>query len=84
MKVTINIDCTPGEARSFLGLPDMEELHADALAALKTRIADAINNMEPDALLNTWMPGGTKGFEDIQKAFWSGYGGNADSGKKGT
>jgi len=84
MKVTINIDCTPGEARAFLGLPDMEGLHADAMAALKTRISDAISTMDPEALLNTWMPGGMKGFEDIQKAFWSGYGGNAESGKKDT
>ena len=26
MKITIDIDCTPQEARSFLGLPDVEPM----------------------------------------------------------
>jgi hypothetical protein len=27
MKVKIEIDCTPQEARAFFGLPDLEPLH---------------------------------------------------------
>jgi hypothetical protein len=26
MKITVDIDCTPGEARQFMGLPDLEPL----------------------------------------------------------
>ena len=28
MKVTVDIDCTPEEARRFMGLPDLSEVHA--------------------------------------------------------
>ena len=28
MKITVNVDCTPEEARSFLGLPDVQPLQA--------------------------------------------------------
>ncbi len=27
MKVTLDVDCTPQEARAFLGLPDLTSLH---------------------------------------------------------
>jgi len=27
MKIKIEIDCTPQEARSFFGLPDLEPIH---------------------------------------------------------
>ena len=28
MKVTVDVDCTPEEARRFLGLPDLRPAHA--------------------------------------------------------
>ena len=28
MKVTVDVDCTPEEARRFLGLPDLTPVHA--------------------------------------------------------
>ena len=37
MKVTVNIDCTPEEARQFLGLPDVapaNEIYVDNLSKL--------------------------------------------------
>lgn len=27
MKITVNVDCTPVEARNFLGLPDLTPIH---------------------------------------------------------
>ncbi|MEO7470377.1 MAG: DUF6489 family protein, partial [Sphingobium limneticum] len=27
MKVTVDVDCTPAEARAFLGLPDVTPIH---------------------------------------------------------
>ena len=35
MKVRIDIDCTPAEARSFLGLPDTEALQQEMLEKLR-------------------------------------------------
>ena len=38
MKVTIDVDCTPEEARAFLGLPDVQPLQEEMMAALRDRI----------------------------------------------
>jgi hypothetical protein len=35
MKITINVDCTPAEAREFLGLPDLRPLQAAWLAEVE-------------------------------------------------
>ena len=33
MKISIESDCSPGEARTFLGFPDMESLQKAVLGA---------------------------------------------------
>ena len=40
MKTTINIEieCTPAEARSFLGLPDVEPIQAAVMERLQERV----------------------------------------------
>lgn len=76
MKITIDVDCTPEEARAFLGLPDvvpmqralMEEIGKRMGAGLETMDLEA---MDPEALMKTWMPLGVQGLEQAQKMFWS-------------
>ena len=74
MKVTIEIDCTPEEARAFFGMPDLTAAHDAMTKGLEARIAEAAGNIDPEALLNSWLPAGLKGFESMQKAFWEGLG----------
>jgi hypothetical protein len=38
MKVTIEIDCTPIEARQFFGLPNVEPLQTAMMAKLEKRM----------------------------------------------
>ena len=38
MKVTVNIDCTPEEARAFMGLPDVQPMQKAMLAEMEKRI----------------------------------------------
>jgi hypothetical protein len=54
MKVTIDIDCTPDEARQFLGLPDVKPLQAAMLAKLEEQMTQAAASMSPDALLKAF------------------------------
>ena len=44
MKTTINIDpkCTPAEARSFLGVPDVEPIQAAVMERLQERMLGEI------------------------------------------
>ena len=38
VKITIDVDCTPAEAREFLGLPDLRPLQAAWLAEVEKRL----------------------------------------------
>lgn len=55
MKVTVNVDCTPQEARSFFGLPDVEPLNDQLVSEMSKRMAANMDMMEPDALMKHWM-----------------------------
>lgn len=55
MKVTVEIDCTPDEARQFMGLPDVKPLQAAVMAKLEQQMLDAVNSFAPEALLKTWL-----------------------------
>jgi len=55
MKVTIEIDCTPDEARQFLGLPDLKPMQAAIMAKMESQMTEAADRFAPDALLKSWM-----------------------------
>ena len=73
MKVTIDIDCTPEEARRFLGLPDLDKAHQAAIEAMVARMRDAAGEFDADPLLKSWLSGGAKSLEEMQKSFWAGF-----------
>ncbi len=45
MKVTVDVDCTPDEARTFLGLPDLTPLH-DRYTKAMLEAMDGTANLE--------------------------------------
>lgn len=71
MKITIDIDCTPDEARTFLGLPDVKPMQDALLREVQARITANIHAMDPETMLKTWMPAGIQGLEQVQRLFWS-------------
>ncbi len=76
MRVSIDVDCTPEEARAFLGLPDVRGLQEGMMKEMEERMRAAISGMEPEALMRMWMPfGGKDGWEAMQKRFWEQFGG---------
>ncbi|MDI7775821.1 DUF6489 family protein [Asticcacaulis sp. EMRT-3] len=54
MKVTVNVECTPQEARTFLGLPDVEPLNDYMMEQMKARMAQNMQSMQPDEMLKNW------------------------------
>ena len=70
MKVTIDVDCTPEEARAFLGLPDVQPLQEEMMAVLRDRMMAAVGDMDPEKLLQSWTAAGTEGMEQMMR-FWS-------------
>ncbi len=71
MKVTIEIECTPEEARAALGLPDLKPLQENMMADVEARLKAALSATDPETFLKTWLPANIRGLEDLQKIFWS-------------
>jgi hypothetical protein len=72
MKITMEVDCTPVEARQFFGLPDVQPMQAALLAEMERNIMQEVQRYSPDALMKLWFASGPewfKGlFESMQKA----------------
>jgi hypothetical protein len=79
MKFSIDIECTPAEARAFLGLPDVEGFQRDIVELIRSRTAEHLKTMGPEALMKTWMPMGIEAMNALQQAFTSSLGGAAAS-----
>ena len=69
MKVHIEIDCTPEEARTFLGLPDVKPMQDHLMNEMQERMSATLRSMQPDEMMRVWLPANLKGMEQIYDAF---------------
>ncbi len=83
MKIKIDIDCTPEEARTFLGLPDVQPMQDALMGEIQKRMMASLQAMEPEALFKTWLPASVQGWDQMQKLFWSQFGGAGTGGSSG-
>ena len=67
MKMSIEIDCTPIEARTFLGLPDVSALNDHLVAEMKTRMDANMAMIQPEELMKNWMAFGGQATEQFQR-----------------
>ena len=54
MKVNIEIECDPAEARAFLGLPNVEPLNDHLVAEMQKRMDANLSAMQPEELMKSW------------------------------
>lgn len=71
MKITFDIDCTPAEARAFLGLPDLTSLHDTYLDKLKSFATDGVGPADFERMTRTWLPSMSEGIETWRQAMFS-------------
>ena len=69
MKITVEVDCTPIEARQFLGLPNVEPLQTSMMVKLEERISQEIDRFSPEALMKSWFSFFPQNAEWVQKMF---------------
>ncbi|MDE2182550.1 MAG: hypothetical protein KGJ78_05960 [Alphaproteobacteria bacterium] len=62
MKLNIEIDMSPEEARRLMGLPDVTALNARIVEELGKRVAQA----DPEIMMKAWMGG----MEKFQSFLW--------------
>ncbi len=84
MKFTVNIDCTPEEARRFFGLPDVNKVNDLIMEGLEQRANENLDSLtDPQKFYDRMMSAGMGNMEAMQKIFASGLaGGMAGSDKK--
>lgn len=75
MKIKFDIECTPEEARKFLGLPDVMPMQEKMMAEVEKKMLDNIQNLDPETMVKTWLPATIQGWGDMQKMFWAQMGG---------
>jgi hypothetical protein len=77
MKITINVDCTPEEARTFLGLPDLKPIQDELMQEMRKRLLAGAAAMDPGEMLRNWMA--ATGVEQMQDFFTKMTGGKRDT-----
>jgi hypothetical protein len=70
MKINLELDMTPEEARRLMGLPDVSALRTEMLEEMRRHMKTGMETLDPQALLRAWMPAGAQGFEEFQKLLW--------------
>ena len=75
MKVTFDVECTPDEARRFLGLPDVAPMQEALMKELENQMRENMRSLDPDTMLKTWLPATMQGWGEVQKMFWNQMGG---------
>ncbi len=71
MKLHIDLDFTPEEARAFLGMPDVKPMQEAVMRQMQERLEAALNGMDGESLFKAWLPMGFQGLEQLQRFFWS-------------
>ena len=74
MKASVEVDCTPEEARAFFGLPDLKPMQDRIMGEIEERLRASLTAMNPEAIFKTWLPASMQGMEQMQQmqqAFWS-------------
>jgi hypothetical protein len=68
MKLRVDLDLTPDEARRVMGLPDVAEMQERLVAEMEKRMMEALKTAsDPEAILKTWFNWGSQGMEQFQR-----------------
>ena len=63
MKINVEVDCTPEEARRFMGLPDFSPVHEKYIANILDSMDKGISPELMENLFKNWAPMGETGIK---------------------
>ena len=68
MKIHLDFEMTPDEARKLMGLPDVTALQKKLVDEMEKRMMAALDTTtDPEALMKTWFTWGSQGMEQFQR-----------------
>lgn len=65
MKIKVDVDCTPEEARSFLGLPDLAPVHEAYVQRMTKAASEGLTAESAAEMMKAWGP-----MNEAGKAMW--------------
>ncbi|WP_336961973.1 DUF6489 family protein [Sphingobium aquiterrae] len=82
MKITFNVDCTPEEARGFLGLPDLSPIHDKYVQTMMESMNGQVSMDQMQNLIRSFSPMGETGIKLFKQMMDIGLAGASTSTKK--
>ncbi len=80
MKINVEVECTPEEARRAMGLPDLSPVHERYIAMMVEAIDKQGSPEAFEVLLRNWAPMGEAGMKLWRGLFEASTGGGTKSG----
>jgi len=80
MKFTVNVECSPEEARRFMGLPDVTPINEALVAEMTKRMEKNLSLMSGESMMSSWMSVGTQAQDAFVKLMTSAAGGAGAAG----
>lgn len=56
MKIKLDIECTPEEARASLGLPDLTPVHDIYIERMQSLVRDGLKGEDIEKMMRSWIP----------------------------
>ena len=56
MTISVDVDCTPEEARRFLGLPDLTPVHQAYVERMTRAVSEGVSPESMTELMKSWGP----------------------------
>jgi hypothetical protein len=72
MKLNISVDCTPEEARAFLGLPNIDPINEMMVEAVKQRLEQNMEMISPEFYLKQWTSMGGQASDQFMQMMTAG------------
>jgi hypothetical protein len=71
MKFTVNVECSPEEARRFMGLPDVTPINEALVEEMGKRMQANLKLMSGESLMSSWMSVGAQAQDAFVKLMTS-------------
>jgi len=67
MKIKLDIECSPQEARAFFGLPDLDPVHQVYIERMQAFVKEGLSASDIEKLMRGWLPFLEGGFDAWSK-----------------
>lgn len=70
MKISLDVEATPQELRTFFGLPDIEPLQQEMIEIIRKNMHVGVEGFDPTTMMKPFLPEQLQSFSTVQQAMW--------------